>query len=436
MKPIVAIVGRPNVGKSTLFNRLIGRRKAIVKEEPGVTRDLNYWDVEEGGFTFTLVDTGGFEPDVKEGIPARIKELTQLTIESADIIIFLMDGREGVTPSDKEVVHILRKVAKPIIYTVNKIDSPKQDSYIAEFYSLGVEPIIPISAEHGRNIDELLKGILAIIPKVPLVEAKDERVKIAVVGRPNVGKSTLVNKLLGYERVLVNEAPGTTRDAIDTPFDVGGRRYTLIDTAGIRKKARISRTLERYCVMEAIRSIDRCDVALLVIDAMEGVTGQDERIASLAYNRGKGCIIVVNKWDLVEKGARTTYEYTEWIRERMRFLAYAPIVFTSALTGQRVSRIIGLVDKVAEELRRRIPTSRLNQFFRGFIKDHRSPLYKGKEVKIYYITQTSVGPPTFVAFTNYPEGIPPSYERFLVNRIREGLGLDMVPVNVIFRKKA
>lgn len=436
MKPIVAIVGRPNVGKSTLFNRLIGKRKAIVKEEPGVTRDLNYWDVEEGGFTFTLVDTGGFEPDVKEGIPARIKELTQLTIESADIIIFLMDGREGLTPSDKEVVNILREVAKPVIYTVNKMDSPKQDSYIAEFYSLGVEPIIPISAEHGRNIEELLKGILAIVPKVPLVEAKDERVKIAVVGRPNVGKSTLVNKLLGYERVLVNEAPGTTRDAIDTPFDVGEKRYTLIDTSGIRKKARISRTLERYCVMEAIRSIDRCDVALLVIDAMEGVTGQDERIASLAYNRGKGCIIVMNKWDLVEKGARTTYEYTEWIRERMKFLAYAPIVFTSALTGQRVSRVIGLVDKVAEELRRRIPTSRLNQFFRGFIKDHRPPLYKGKEVKIYYITQTSVGPPTFVAFTNYPEGIPPSYERFLVNRIREDLGLDMVPVKVIFRKKA
>lgn len=436
MKPIVAIVGRPNVGKSTLFNRLLGKRKAIVKEEPGVTRDLNYWDVEEGGFTFTLVDTGGFEPDVKEGIPARIKELTQLTIESSDIIIFLMDGREGVTPSDKEVVHILRKVAKPIIYTVNKIDSPKQDSYIAEFYSLGVEPIIPISAEHGRNIDELLKDILSIIPKVPLVEAKDERVKIAVVGRPNVGKSTLVNKLLGYERVLVNEAPGTTTDAIDTPFDVGEKRYTLIDTAGIRKKARISRTLERYCVMEAIRSIDRCDVALLVIDAMEGVTGQDERIASLIYNRGKGCIIVVNKWDLVEKGARTTYEYTQWIRGRMRFLAYAPIVFTSALTGQRVSRVIGLVDKVAEGLQRRIPTSRLNQSFRGFIKDHRPPLYKGKEVKIYYITQTSVGPPTFVAFTNYPEGIPPSYERFLVNRIMEGLGLDMVPVKVIFRKKA
>lgn len=457
MKPIVAIVGRPNVGKSTLFNRLIGKRKAIVKNEPGVTRDLNYGDVFERGTTFTLIDTGGFEPiparplgtdfirqmrtvprkgDRRDlTIPAKVREQAMLAIEEADVIIFLMDGRDGFLPSDRDVADILRKSSKPIVYAVNKIDTTRQEQGVSDFFSLGMENLFLVSSEQGRGVDELLDKAISLIPRAAVKEEKEERIKLAVVGRPNVGKSSLVNKLLGYERVVVSDIPGTTRDAIDTQFNYNKKNYLLVDTAGIRKKARIGMALEQYSVMSAIKCIDRCDVALLVIDAMSGMTEQDEKIAGLAYERGKGCIIVVNKWDLPEKETNTAKQYAERIRWKVKFLQFAPVIFVSALTGQRIFKILELVEEVLVQLTKRIPTAQLNKFFSTFNKHHQPPMYKGKLLKIYYITQTDIKPPTFVGFANYPEGIHFSYERFLVNQMREAFGLDKVVIRLYFRKR-
>ncbi|MBI5893063.1 MAG: ribosome biogenesis GTPase Der [Deltaproteobacteria bacterium] len=436
MKPIVAIVGRPNVGKSCLFNKIIGRKKAIVKDEPGVTRDLNYGDVVDGSLTFTLIDTGGFEPDTKDEILAKVREQARVAIEDADIIIFLMDARQGLVQNDTDVAGILRKAGKPVIYAVNKVDTPRVKDNIGEFFSLGMKEIIPVSAEHGMGIDELLDKIREFIPETKEEIKEDvERIKISVIGRPNVGKSTLVNKLLGYERVMTSPVAGTTRDSIDTAFDVDERKYLLIDTAGIRQKGKISRAVEQYSVMQAIRSIDRCNVALIVIDAEEGITEQDERVAGIAYENGKGCVIVVNKWDAVEKTTNTAKEYEERIKWRAKFLQFAPVIFVSALKGQRVKKIIDVVDEVNKQLSTRVQTSLLNKFFNEFAKTHQPPVYKSKEIKIYYITQISTNPPTFVAFTNYPEGIHFSYKRFFINKIREEFGLDKIPVRLIFRKR-
>ena len=452
MKSIVAIVGRPNVGKSTLFNRILGKRKAIVKNEPGVTRDLNYADVVDQGKEFTLIDTGGFEaipprpwgqisnlsPKGGRGdltILAKVREQALLAIEEADIIVFLMDGRDGFLPSDRDVADILRKTSKPVIYAVNKIDTSKQEQGLADFYRLGMDNLFPVSAELGKGVYELLEKIISLIPKTSPTKEKEKGIKLAVVGRPNVGKSSLVNKLLGYERVMVSAMPGTTRDAIDTPFMYNKKKYLLIDTAGIRKKTRIGRTLEKYSVMVAIKNIERCDVALLIIDAMDGMTEQDEKIAGLIYERGKGCIIVVNKWDLPEKETNTVKQYTERIRWKVKFLQFAPVVFVSTVTGQRIFKTLEIVNEVIEQLEKRIPTAQLNKFFDGFKKHHQPPIYKNKSVKIYYITQTDIKPPTFVGFVNFPEGIHFSYERFLVNQIREAFGLNQVPIRLYFKKK-
>jgi GTP-binding protein len=333
------------------------------------------------------------------------------------------------------VADILRKSGKPIIFAVNKIDTSKQEQELSDFYSLGMENLFPVSAEQGRGVDEVLEAITGFIPKVSAKEEKEERVKLAVLGRPNVGKSSIVNRLLGYERVVVSEVPGTTRDAIDTAFNYNKKRYLLIDTAGIRKKRRIGMTLEQYSVMSAIRSIERCDVALLVIDAMAGMTEQEEKIAGLIYERGKGCIIVVNKWDLPEKETNTAKKYTERIRWKAKFLQFAPVIFVSALTGQRVFKILELAEEALEQLNKRIPTAQLNKFFKTFNRRHQPPIYKNKPVKVYYITQTDVKPPTFVCFVNFPEGIHFSYERFLINQIRETFGLDKIPVRLYFRKR-
>jgi len=454
LKPIVAIVGRPNVGKSTLFNRIIGKQKALVKNEPGVTRDLNYADVVEQGRVFTLIDTGGFEPipryppltkGDKRGILAKggrgdltmlakVREQVMLAIEEADIIVFLMDGREGFLSSDRDIADILRRADKKPIYAVNKIDTDKQEQGITDFYALGMEDLAFVSAEGGRGVYELLDKIIDSIPKTSAKEEED-RIKLAVAGRPNVGKSSLVNRLLGYKRVIVSDIPGTTRDAIDTPFNYNKKKYLLIDTAGIRKKTRIARTLEQYSVMSAIKSIDRCNIALLIIDAKDGLTEQDEKIAGLAYERGKGCIIVVNKWDIIQKETNTIKEYTERIRWKAGFLRFAPVIFVSAFTGQRVFNILEKVEEVLAQLEKRAPTSQLNKFFDGFKKYHQPPIYKSKAVKIYYITQTDIKPPTFVAFVNFTEGIHFSYERFLINKIREAFGLDKVPIRLYFRKR-
>ncbi|HHL40138.1 MAG TPA: ribosome biogenesis GTPase Der [Deltaproteobacteria bacterium] len=435
MKPLVAIVGRPNVGKSTLFNRLIGRRKAITRSEPGVTRDLNYGDVSEGGRTFTLVDTGGFEPEAAGGIMGKVKEQMRLAVEEADLVIFLMDGREGLTAADRELVDMLRKTHRPVIYAVNKVDSPRLEGALAEFYDLGVDRVMAVSAERGDGVYELLEEVMAALP-VRRGKDRDEAVtKVAIVGRPNAGKSSILNRLAGRERMIVSEVPGTTRDAVDTEIRHHGRRFVIVDTAGIRKKSRVSSRLENYAVMAAIRSVESCDVALLVIDALEGVKSQDAKVGSLIAERGKPALIVINKWDLVDKDSHTMARYEREVRAALPGLGFAPIIFVSALTGRRTGAILDAVSSLDEAASRRVPTARLNEVFAGITARKRPPVYRGRQVKLYYITQSGVRPPTFVVFANYPAGVAEHYRRYLVNRLRELLDLGEVPVRLHFRMR-
>lgn len=435
MKPVIAIVGRPNVGKSTLFNRIAGGKKAIVWDEPGVTRDRNYADVTWEESIFTLIDTGGFEPVSKDRIFIQMREQCQVAMDQADAILFVMDGREGLTPSDKEIADLLRRQPKRVFYIVNKIDGPKHEEKVFEFYGLGVEPIYSISSQDGYGVNGLMEDVVNVLPAPTEEEGFGGATRVAVVGRPNVGKSSLINQFLGYKRVLVDEAPGTTRDSIDTLFERNGKRYVVVDTAGIRRKSRISLRLEKYSIVEALRSIDRCDVALLMLDAKEEVTDQDARVGGFIHEKGKGCVVVMNKWDLIEKDSETLAEFEERMREHLKYLSYAPIVFVSALTGQRVSNILDLVDHVWEEAKKRITTSVLNQYFGKWVEEVTPPLYKSRRVKLNYITQVSTAPPTFVISTNFPGGIHFSYERYLMNRIREAFGFDGVPIRLQFRKK-
>jgi GTP-binding protein len=435
MKPIIAIVGRPNVGKSTLFNRIVRGKRAIVSNEPGVTRDRNYTDVEWEESTFTLIDTGGFEPVSKDRIFIQMREQCQLAMDEAEVILFVMDGKEGLTPSDKEIADILRRLNKPVFYIVNKIDGPMHEEKVFEFYGLGVEAIHSISAEHGYGVDGLMDEVMKVLPRLTEERWDKDAAKVAVVGRPNVGKSSLINRILGYRRVIVDEAPGTTRDAIDTFFERDGKKYVFIDTAGIRRKSRISLRLEKYSIVEALRTIDRSDVALLLLDSKEGVTDQDARIGGFIQEKGKGCILVVNKWDLVEKDSNTMVEYERDVREHLKYLSYAPIVFISALTGQRVRKTLDVVDRISDQIKKRVPTSQLNKYFGKWIEKFPPPLYKGRSVKLNYITQVSTAPPTFVIYANTPDGIHFSYERYLINQIRETFGFEGVPIRFQFRKK-
>jgi len=435
MKPILAIVGRPNVGKSTLFNRLAGGKKAIVYDEPGVTRDRNYADVLWEGHVFTLIDTGGFEPVSKDRVFIQMREQCQLAMEEADVILLVMDGKEGLTPSDSEIVNILRRLNKPIFYIVNKIDGPHKEEKVFEFYKLGVEHLFSISAVHGYGLNDLMDEVIKVLPHEIEEEGDEEVTKVAMLGRPNVGKSSLINRILGYKRVLVDEAPGTTRDSIDTRFERDGKKYILIDTAGIRRKSRISLRLEKFSIVEALRTIDRCDVALLLIDPKEGVTDQDARIGGFIHEKGKGCILVVNKWDLVEKDSQTTVQFEKGIYENLKYLTYAPILFISALTGQRVKKVLDVIDQVADEAKKRIPTSTLNKALEGWVKRTPPPTFRMKPIKLNYITQVSIAPPTFIIYTNFPEGIHFSYERFLLNQARTAFGFKGVPIRLQFRKK-
>ncbi|HUL31713.1 MAG TPA: ribosome biogenesis GTPase Der [Thermodesulfobacteriota bacterium] len=435
MKSIVAIVGRPNVGKSTLFNRIAGGKKAIVWDEPGVTRDRNYADVDWEARAFTLIDTGGFEPLSKDRLFIQMREQCHVAMEEADVILFTMDGKEGLAPSDKEIATVLRKLNKPVFYVVNKIDGPRHEERVVEFYALGVETIYSISAEHGYGVKGLMDEVIKVLPSLPDKKWDRDVTKVAVVGRPNVGKSSLINRLLGYKRVLVDEAPGTTRDAIDTVLERDGRRYVLVDTAGIRRKSRISLRLEKYSIVEALRTIDRSDVALLLLDSGEGVTDQDARIGGVIQEKGKGCILVVNKWDLVEKNSQTMAQYEREVREGLKYLPYAPMLFISALTGQRVSKVLDVIDRVSDQTQTRVPTSPLNKYFGKWVEEFPPPLYKGRRVKLNYITQVSTAPPTFVIYANIKEGIHFSYERYLLNRLRETFGFEGVPVRLLFRKK-
>lgn len=434
-KPIVAIVGRPNVGKSTLFNRIVGERLAIVEETAGVTRDRLYQNAEWNGRQFTLVDTGGLDFYEQDVITHNIRKQAEAAINEADVILFLVDARSGQTAGDEEIAAILRKSEKPIILAANKVEhfDYRQDYF--EFYKLGLGEPIPVSAAEGLNTGDLLDAVVNSLPPAREEEEDTGLIKIALAGRPNVGKSSLVNKILGEERVIVSDIPGTTRDAIDTFFETEDRRYILIDTAGIRRKSRIGIATEKYSVIRALRAVDRSEVVLLVIDATDGVTEQDKKIAGYCHEQGKAMVILINKWDLITKDDRTADKYTREIREELSFIRFAPIVFVSALTGQRVPRILQVVAKVAENHSLRLSTPGLNNLIRDSVMQNPPPSYKNRTLKIYYVSQTGVKPPKFVFMVNDPELVHFSYVRYLENQIRSAYGFEGTPIRFLFRKK-
>ena len=436
MKPIIAIVGRPNVGKSTLFNRLVKRRKAIVEDEPGVTRDRNYAEALYEDHPFLLIDTGGFEPAAKERIPKQVQEQAEVAIQEADLVLFLMDGKEGLNPADIEVAHYLRKVTKPVFYVVNKIDGERQEENVIDFYQLGVPALYSISAEHGRGVADLMDGVFKVLTPTPLQEEREEgEIRVALVGRPNVGKSSLLNKLIGRPRAVVDSTPGTTRDAIDTPLRREGRKYIFIDTAGIRRKSKVSKRLEKYMTIRALKSLERCDVAVILLDGFEGLTDQDARIAEFAEENGRALILVVNKWDLVEKETSTLEQYKKRIRKEIKTLDYVPILFISALTGQRVSKLFETIDAVISEHRKRIATAKLNQWLQEIFQNNPPPLAGSRTVKLYYISQVTTAPPTFVLFTNEPRGVTEPYLRYLMRQLRERYGFAGTPLRILLRRR-
>lgn len=432
---LVAIVGAPNVGKSTLFNRLIRRKKAIVDDQPGVTRDRNYQDVTWEGKKITLVDTGGFEWDKKSNMDTGLREQIEMALAEADLIVFVGDGQKGLTPADEQVINRLRKTAKPVLYTANKVDNHKIGEGLTEYHRLGMDAPLPVSALHGLGVADLKETIIAQLPPMEEGVGEDERIRLAVIGRPNVGKSSWVNAILGYDRVLVSSEPGTTRDAIDTPFDYKGLGYRLVDTAGIRRKARIGQRLEKFSVLGAIKGIDQSDLAIILLDATQGVTDQDARIAGLAFEKGKGCIIGVNKWDLIEKNLKNKKQFLEEVRFHLKYLSFAPILPLSAQTGLGREKLLNTVHGVYRQYTRRVGTGPLNQALKTILSEHSLPLRGGQRVKIYYGTQVEVKPPTFLFFANYPENIHFSYQRYLTNKLRETFKLDLSPIKIVFRKR-
>ncbi|MFQ5846789.1 MAG: ribosome biogenesis GTPase Der [Candidatus Methylomirabilales bacterium] len=430
----VAIVGRPNVGKSTFFNRLVGGRRAIVEATPGVTRDRNYGTVRWRGRSFFLVDTGGFEPKAPAPISRRVVEQAHLAMEGADLILFLLDAGEGLTPLDEEIAQLLRQKAhKPVIPVANKVDTAMRGSHAAEFYRLGFAEVLSVSAEHGIGVGELLDHVLGLLPPGKEGEATGGAVTVAVVGRPNVGKSSLVNRILGEPRVIVSPDPGTTRDAVDTPFTYQGQRYLLVDTAGIRSKARTDYPLEYFSTLRAIKSVGRCDVALILLDPTTGVVRQDARIAGIVQEAGCASILLVNKWDLVERSPRAADEHLRHLREKLGHLDYAPVLFVSALTGQRIYKIFSLVERVLKERDRRIPPEKLNRFINEVVAAHPPPTRRKRPIKIWHTIQIGCRPPTFGLFVNDPHSISPSYARYLMNQLRATYGFEGNPIRLRFR---
>lgn len=433
-KPIVAIVGRPNVGKSTLFNQIGKRRVSIVDDLPGVTRDRIYMDAEWLNNTFTMIDTGGIEFSTDDRILSSMRKQAQIAMEEADVIMFVVDGRAGLTSDDEEVGRMLRSTKKPVILAVNKVDNPTQEMGVYEFYSLGLGDPIAISASNALNLGDLLDAVVAAFPKDNVEDKETDEISIAVIGRPNVGKSSLVNALLGEERVIVSNIPGTTRDAIDTHFVEDGIKFMLIDTAGMRRRGKIEEDVERYSVIRSLRAIDRADVVLMVIDAFEGITEQDKKIAGYAHESGKGVVIIVNKWDIYpNKDDKSTLRFTDELRDQIGFLQYAPVLYTSALTTQRVQRITELVKYVAEQQSMRIKTSVLNELVRDAVSINPPPAHKGRQLKILFMTQTDIQPPKFIVFVNDPELMHFSYMRFLENKLRESFGFEGTPIRLIVR---
>ncbi len=435
-KPIVAVVGRPNVGKSTLFNALAGSRISIVQDTPGVTRDRIYADVSWLNYNFTMIDTGGIEPDSGDVILSQMREQAQIAIDTADVIIFLVDVRQGMQDADAKVADMLRRSHKPVILAVNKVDNfEKMSMDVYEFYNLGMGEPFAISAASMLGLGELLDEVVKHFPDRKGLDEEDDRPKIAVVGKPNVGKSSLVNRLTGDNRVIVSDIAGTTRDAIDTPVRYHGKEYVFIDTAGLRRKNKIKEEIERYSIIRAVTAVERADVVLLMIDGTEGVTEQDAKIAGIAHERGKGIIIVVNKWDAVEKDDKTIYRQTEKIRQILSFLSYAEIMFISAKTGQRVQNVYEMIDMVIENNSMRIATGVLNEIVAEAVAMQQPPTDKGKRLKIYYVTQVSVKPPTFVIFVNDKELAHFSYVRYLENRIRDAFGFRGTSLKFIVRER-
>lgn len=435
-EPVVAVVGRPNVGKSTLFNLLAGERISIVEDTPGVTRDRIYADVSWLDKNFTLIDTGGIEPDTKDIILSQMREQAQIAIDTADVIIFLVDVRQGLTDADSKVADMLRRSGKPVVLVVNKVDSfEKFMPDVYEFYNLGIGDPVPVSSAGKLGIGDMLDEVIKHFPEGKDTGESDERPRIAVVGKPNVGKSSLVNRLLGENRVIVSDIAGTTRDAIDTAIKYNGQEYVFIDTAGLRRKNKIKEELERYSIIRAVTAVERADVVLLVIDATEGVTEQDAKIAGIAHDRGKGIVIVVNKWDAIEKDDKTIYRHTERIRQVLSFMSYAEIMFISAKTGQRTGKIFEMIDMVIENNSMRIATGVLNEIVTEAVAMQQPPSDKGKRLKIYYVTQVAVKPPTFVIFVNDKELLHFSYTRYLENRIRDTFGFKGTSLKFIARER-
>lgn len=450
--PIVALVGRPNVGKSTLFNRIVGQRLAVVHDRPGTTRDRLHAPAEWNGVSFTVVDTGGIEilpetvvagrrpgPDrvlAQDSAPfiPLMRTQAELAIQEADAVIFMTDAASGMTAGDTEVADTLRRARCPIFLAANKADNPRLHQSALEFYAMGLGTVYPISALHGIGVADLLDDVVEALPPTE-PEAEDESVKLAIVGRPNVGKSSLLNQLLGEERAIVSPIPGTTRDAIDTYMEWEGTPITLIDTAGIRRRGKIGREVERYSVLRALRAIQRADVALLVLDGIEGVTAQDAHVASFILDEWASVVVLVNKWDAVEKDTRTMAEYTRWIRETLRFLDYVPVLFISALTGQRVHKVIPTALAVREARLRRVSTGDLNRLVRDALARHAPPTQQGKPLKIYYVSQPGVDPPTFVFHVNDPDMVHFSYERYLENQLREAYEFPGTPLRLVFRQR-
>lgn len=435
MKPLVALIGRPNVGKSTLFNRITKTRAALVDDMPGVTRDRHYGDAAWNDTLFTVIDTGGFSMGDHDDISALSRTHVLAAIREADAVVLVLDGKSGITPYDRELIDILRPLGQKIFFAVNKIDGYDREHSTYEFSGLGIDPLFPVSAEHGYGISDFLDALTESFPRSDAEPIDDDTIRIAVIGRPNVGKSSLVNRILGWDRVIVSPQPGTTRDAIDTPYTVNNRNYLLIDTAGIRRKKQISEKIEKFSIIKALKSIERCDIALIVLDADEGITDQDVKIAGYAFERGCGCIFLLNKWDLVEKDGKTLKRFMDQLRDAAKYLNFAPAMPISALTGKHVPKIFTMVETVFDQYNVRVGTGPLNKIFERATTRTEPSLYNGRRIKFFYATQISTRPPTFVCFVNHPEGVHFSYQRYLINQIRNETGLDKAPVRLFLRKR-
>ena len=435
MLPIVTIVGRPNVGKSTLFNRLTKKKNALVDDIPGVTRDRLYATIEWDGRNFVLADTGGFDPSHRGEISDKVKKQVEMAIEEADLIILLFDGRAGPVLDDGELFMLLRRSEKRVLHAVNKIDGPEHEHLSMEFYSLGMEKVFSISSSHGYGISSLMEQLIRDLPAIEQPQEEEDRIKIAIVGRPNVGKSSLINKIIGSDRLVVSELPGTTRDSVDISFEKGGKSYLLIDTAGIRRRGRVKEKIEKFSIIKALKAINRCHISVILLDAFAGVYDQDLRICGYALESGCGMVIAFNKWDLVKNNPSLIRPLENSIDRQLGFVSFVPTINISALYGERVKKLFTLIDTVWTQYNSHFPTPAINRALENIVKKHPPPLIGGRRLKLFYATQISIHPPTFIIFVNRPDDVHLSYKRYLVNQLREQFGLNHIPIKVFFRER-